>query len=145
MPRIHAADRNETGSRLDSYYARSAIFAAALARNIAATTGERAGERSASGSAIGLTSGSGSPKHVEVTRTPLRRKGWAVPGNPRRLVNYQDLDNNCWVGMWSNCCIPWLVSVCVFGVYSAGVIYVWCPFSRCCYVLGVYSASVIRA
>ena len=33
-----------------------------------------------------------------VGNTPIRTVGWAIPNNPRRVVNYEDLHSNCWVG-----------------------------------------------
>ncbi|KAK0044080.1 hypothetical protein Bpfe_026510, partial [Biomphalaria pfeifferi] len=97
MPRIHALDSSENGLKFDSYHARSAIFAALLAKGAAASA-ERAADRRGFLSDSGLTCvpKTVATKSCEIKRTPLRKKGWAIPNNPRRLVSYDDLNTYCW-------------------------------------------------
>ncbi|RUS83381.1 hypothetical protein EGW08_008847 [Elysia chlorotica] len=33
-----------------------------------------------------------------VVSTPIRTEGWAIPNNPRRVLCYEGLHSNCWVG-----------------------------------------------
>lgn len=97
MPRIHAIDQDDYVSRFDTYHLRSAIFAAALARGSNLKSERQPGRSAFSGCSVPVTTRKESSCKVEVTRTPLRKKGWANPRNHRRLINYEDLHSNCWV------------------------------------------------